>query len=312
MDVALLTALNALSYGLLLFMLAAGLTLVFSLMGVMNFAHASLYMLGAYFAYSVAQVAGFWMGVIAAPLLVAAIGMAIERYVLRHLHSRGHVPELLFTFGLVFLIDEIVKLVWGLGPVDYRVPAELRGTLFEAFGTRFPIHKGFVIFVALVSLAVIWVLIARTRTGLVIRAALSNPGMVSSLGHDVGRIFSLVFGLGAGLAGLAGAVGGAVLVTEPTMAAHIGTIVFVIVVVGGLGSIKGAFLASLLIGAIETVLIAIDLRLVDVLRPLSGQARWLDAVLALKASQVAPIVPYLLMVGMLVVRPRGLFGEREI
>jgi branched-chain amino acid transport system permease protein len=238
--------------------------------------------------------------------------MLLERFILRHLHARGHIPELLFTFGLVLLIEEIVKLVWGLGTVDYRVPPELRGALFEAFGTRFPMHKAFVILVALGSLAAIWWVIAKTRTGLVVRAALANPGMVESLGHDVGRIFTLVFGLGVGLAGLAGAVGGAVLVTEPAMAAHLGTIIFVIVVVGGLGSIKGAFIASLLIGALETFLIALDLRLSDLLAPLKGLAPWSDAILALKSSQVAPIMPYLLMVAMLVFRPRGLFGEREV
>jgi branched-chain amino acid transport system permease protein len=269
-------------------------------------------MLGAYFAYSISSRAGFWVGILVAPVLVAVIGMAIERYVLRHLHARGHIPELLFTFGLVLLIEELVKLVWGLSAVDYRVPPELRGTLFDAFGARFPMHKGFVILVALASLGAIWWVIARTRTGLVVRAALANPSMVESLGHDVGRIFTLVFGLGVGLAGLAGAVGGAVLVTEPAMAAHLGTIIFVIVVVGGLGSIKGAFVASLMIGALETFLIALDLRLSDLLGPLRGLTAWLDQVLALKSSQVAPIMPYLLMVAMLVFRPRGLFGEREV
>ncbi|WP_300302686.1 branched-chain amino acid ABC transporter permease [Ferrovibrio sp.] len=312
MDLAFVTLLNALSYGLLLFMLAAGLTLVFSLMGIMNFAHASLYMLGAYMAYSVSSQVGFWGGLVVAPVIVAGIGMVIERYILRHLHARGHIPELLFTFGLVLLIEESVKLVWGLGAVDYRVPVELRGTLFELFGARFPMHKGFVIVVALLSLSAIWWLVVRTRTGLVVRAALANPGMVESLGHDVGRVFTLVFGLGVGLAGLAGAVGGAVLVTEPAMAAHLGTIIFVVVVVGGLGSIKGALIASVLIGTLETFLIALDVRLSDVLAPLTGLASGLDAVLALKASQVAPIMPYLLMVAMLIFRPRGLFGEREI
>lgn len=311
MDIAIVTLLNALSYGLLLFMLAAGLTLVFSLMGVMNFAHASLYMLGAFIAYSVSTRFGFWIGLIVAPLVVAAIGMVIERYVLRHLHARGHVSELLFTFGLVLLIEELVKLVWGLAPVEYRVPPELRGSLFEAFGTRFPMHKAFVILVALGALAAIWWVIARTRTGFIVRAALANPGMVESLGHDVRRIFTLVFGLGVGLAGLAGAVGGAVLVTEPAMAAHLGTILFVVVVVGGLGSIKGAFIASLMIGAIETVLVALDLTLADLFAPLKGLSAGLDAVLSLKSSQLAPIMPYLLMVAMLVFRPRGLFGERE-
>jgi branched-chain amino acid transport system permease protein len=311
MDFAIPTLLNALSYGLLLFMLAAGLTLVFSLMGIMNFAHASLFMLGAYVAYSISARIGFWAGLVIAPLAVAVFGMLGERFVLRRLHARGHVSELLFTFGAALLIEEVVKLVWGLGPVDYRVPPELQGTLFAAFGARFPIHKGFVILTALASLGVIWWVIARTRAGLVVRAALADPGMVESLGHDVGRVFTLVFGLGSGLAGLAGAVGGAVLVTEPSMAAHLGTIVFVVVVVGGLGSIEGAFAASLLIGGLETFLIATNMRLADVLAPLSGRFRWLDAVLGLEASQIAPVAPYVMMVAVLVLRPRGLLGGRE-
>lgn len=301
--------LNGLTYGFLLFMLAAGLTLVFSLMGIMNFAHASLYMLGAYVGYSLVPLMGFWLAAVAAPILVGLLGCAIERWLLRPLHARGHVAELLFTFGLAFLVEEAVKLVWGAGAVDYRFPPALDGSLFEWFGTPYPVYKGFMVLVAVGALAGLYAVIAHTRVGLIVRAALTHPMMVENLGHDTDRVFMWVFGLGSALAALAGVVGGAALTTEPSMAAQLGTIVFVVVVIGGLGSISGAFLAALLIGVMQTVLIAVDMRVGQILGPL-GQA--LPAALAeVKVSQFAPIAPYALMVAMLLARPRGLFGRRD-
>ncbi len=301
--------LNGATYGFLLFMLAAGLTLVFSLMGVMNFAHASLYMLGAYVGYSIAQRAGFWVALIGAPLLVGLGGALLERWFLRRLHARGHVAELLFTFGLAFLIEEAVKLVWGSGPVDHRFPDELDGPMFALFGTPFPLYKGFMVLVSVAALLGLYALIAHTRVGLIVRAALTHPRMVENLGHDIGRVFMAVFGLGSALAALAGVIVGAALTTEPSMATQLGTIVFVVVVIGGLGSIKGAFLGAMAVGLLQTLLIAVDLRLADLLP--AGAASALDAIAAIKVSQVAPIAPYLLMVGMLLARPRGLYGTRE-
>lgn len=301
--------LNGATYGFLLFMLAAGLTLVFSLMGVMNFAHASLYMLGAYVGYSIAQRAGFWVALVVSPLLVGLGGALLERWFLRRLHARGHVAELLFTFGLAFLIEEAVKLVWGSGPVDHRFPDALDGSLFALFGTPFPLYKGFMVLVSVAALLGLYALIAHTRVGLIVRAALTHPRMVENLGHDTGRVFMAVFGLGSALAALAGVIGGAALTTEPSMATQLGTIVFVVVVIGGLGSIKGAFLGAMGVGLLQTLLIAVDLRLADLLP--AGAATALDAIATVKVSQVAPIAPYLLMVGMLLARPRGLYGTRE-
>jgi branched-chain amino acid transport system permease protein len=301
--------LNGVTYGFLLFMLAAGLTLVFSLMGVMNFAHASLYMLGAYLGFSIARHAGFWTALIVAPLLVGLSGALIERWFLRPLHARGHVAELLFTFGLAFLIEEAVKLVWGSGPVDHRFPEVLDGPLFALYGTPFPLHKGFVVLVAMAALLGLYALIAHTRVGLVVRAALTHPRMVENLGHDIGLVFMAVFGLGSALAALAGVIGGAAMTTEPSMAMQLGTIVFVVVVIGGLGSIKGAFYGAMLVGLLQTLMIAVDLRLADLLP--AGAVVALDAVATIRVSQVAPIAPYLLMVVMLLARPRGLFGTRE-
>jgi branched-chain amino acid transport system permease protein len=227
-----ISLLNGLSYGLLLFMLSSGLTLIFSMMGVLNFAHASFYMLGAYFAYSVTELIGFWPALIIAPLLVGLMGAAFEKYCLRRVHKFGHVPELLITFGLSYILLEMVQLVWGRSSVDYRVPVELSGPLFTLFGTQFPIYRGFMMLVALLMLLAVWLLLTRTRIGLVIQAALTHPETVESLGHNVPRVFMMVFGGGAALAGLAGVIGGNAFVTEPGMAATVGSVIFVVVVVG--------------------------------------------------------------------------------
>ena len=283
-----LSLLNGLSYGLLLFMLSSGLTLIFSMMGVLNFAHASFYMLGAYFGYSLTAVLGFWPALLLAPLLVGLLGAVFERYGLRRVHRLGHIPELLITFGLSYLIQELVPLVWGRSSVDYRVPLALDGPLLTVWGTQFPLYRAFMMLVALLMFGAIWLLLTRTRIGLVIQAALTHPEMVEALGHNVPRVFMLVFGGGCALAGLAGVLGGNAFVTEPGMALSVGGIVFVVVVVGGMGSLTGAFLASLLIGVLQTFAVAVD-----------------------AFSRVAPILPYGLLVLVLMFRPKGLLGTRE-
>jgi len=294
MEFVLVQTLNGISYGLLLFMLSSGLTLVFSLMGVLNFAHASFYMLGAYFAYQVSVKIGFWPALVIAPLLVAAIGMLVERWGLRTVHKYGHVAELLFTFGLAYLIEEAVHLIWGRLAVEYRVPPELDGPLFHIMGSQYPIYRGFMMLVSVTMLVSIWLALTRTRIGLVIQAALTHPQTVEALGHNVPRVFMLVFGGGAALAGLAGVIGGNAFVTEPGMAAAVGPIIFVIVVVGGMGSLAGAFIASLLIGCVQTFAVSLD---------------W--AIGGISIAQAAPVLPYLLMVLLLIFRPKGLMGTRE-
>src|SRR5215213_5570535 len=290
-----ISLLNGISYGLLLFMLSSGLTLIFSMMGVLNFAHASFYMLGAYFAYSTTQLVGYWPALFIAPLLVAVLGAAFEKYCLRRVHKFGHVPELLITFGLSFIILEVVQLVWGTSSVDYRVPAELSGPLFTLYGTQFPAYRGFMMFIALLMLVAIWLLLTRTRIGLVIQAALTHPETVEALGHNVPRVFMLVFGGGAALAGLAGVVGGNTYVTEPAMAASVGPIVFVVAVVGGMGSLAGAFLASLLIGILQTFAIALDWSLAGMLGTVGiavSEQTPLYSLWKLQSSQIAPVLPY--------------------
>jgi len=309
-------ALYGISYGLLLFMLAAGLTLIFSMMGVLNFAHASFYMLGAYIAYQISTWTGFWPALILAPVALFVIGALVERWGLRRVHKWGHVPELLFTFGLSYIIVELVQVIWGRQAVAYRVPAELDGPVdwMQYFGITFPEYRMFMMAVAIAMLVALWLVLTRTRIGLVIQAALTHPQQVEALGHNVPRVFMLVFGAGSALAGLAGVVGGNAFVTQPDMANTVGAIIFVIIIVGGLGSLTGAFVAALLIGLLENFGKAEDGSLATLLTHLGlhiGPDTPGFAVLSLTLSEVTPVLPYLLLVLILIVRPKGLLGTRE-
>jgi len=310
----LITLLNSLSYGLLLFMLSSGLTLIFSMMGVLNFAHASFYMLGAYFAYQTGLVFGFWPALFLAPILVGVVGAITERYGLRKVHKFGHVAELLFTFGLAYVIEEIVHLIWGRAPVDYRIPESLNFTLFTLFNTQYPAYRAFMMLVSVGMLAALFLVLTKTRIGMIVQASLTHPDMVQALGHNVPRVFMLVFAGGCALAGLAGVLGGNLFITEPGMAFAVGSIVFVVVVLGGMGSLVGAFIASLLIGAIQTFSVALDFSFLDLVAAfgvnIDPGSTWYGG-LSITISQMAPVLPYLLMVLMLIVRPRGLMGTRE-
>ena len=314
MEFFLISMLNSISYGLLLFMLSSGLTIIFSMMGVLNFAHASFYMIGAYFAYEISTYIGFWPALVMAPLLVGAVGMVVERYGLRTVHKYGHVAELLFTFGLAYLIEEAVHLVWGRSSVPYVVPPSLGGAAFTLFSTDYPIYRVFMMAVSGGMLIGIYLTLTRSRIGMVIQAALTHPQTVETLGHNVPRVFMLVFGGGSALAGLAGVIGGNAFITEPGMAQAVGPIVFVVVVVGGMGSLAGAFLASLLIGILQTFSVALDYSFVDLFSRLGitiGPDTPLASLWDLTISQTAPVLPYLLMVLMLIFRPKGLMGTRE-
>jgi branched-chain amino acid transport system permease protein len=313
MEFFVISLLNGVSYGLLLFMLSSGLTLIFSMMGVLNFAHAAFYMVGAYAAYSLGLKIGFFPALILAPLLVGLLGALVERYGLRTVHRWGHVAELLFTFGLAYLIEELVKVVWGLASVPYRVPEVLDGPLFILYSTAFPKLRGFMMLVALLMLLAVYLMLKRTRIGLVIQAALTHPHTAEALGHNVPRVFMLVFGGGTALAGLAGVIGGVAFVTDPSMAASLGPIIFVVAVVGGMGSLAGAFLASLLIGIAQTFAIGLDWSLggfLGVIGIAVNAQTPMYSLWKLQLSQVAPVLPYLLLVLMLIFRPKGLLGTR--
>jgi branched-chain amino acid transport system permease protein len=301
---------NGLSYGLLLFLLSSGLTLIFSMMGVLNFAHASFYMVGAYLGYQCTKWFGFWPALVIAPLLVGVLGAFIERYGLRRVHKYGHVPELLFTFGLSYIVFEVIQIIWGRSALPFPVPDLLAGTMSLA-GVTLSKFRLFMMAVAILMLIVIYLVLTRTRIGLVIQAALTHPDAVESLGHNVPRVLMLVFGGGSALAGLAGVIGGVAFVTEPAMAGAVGSIIFVVTVVGGMGSLGGAFLASILIGFILTFAVQVDASLASLFGlKLASEGFW-GAILVLKMSQVAPVLPYLLLVLILIFRPKGLMGTRE-
>src|SRR6202000_607928 len=257
MEIVLVSLLNGLVYGMLLFMLASGLTLIFSMMGVLNFAHASIYMIGAYLAFTISQFVGFFPALIIAPILCGLIGAAIEVFGLRRVHSNGHIAELLFTFGLVFIIERVVQMTWGMLPMPYRIPPALDFPMFTFYGESFPAYRGFMLLISAGMLLATWLLLKKTRVGLIIQASLNHPPNVRALRHKVPRVFTLVFAGGCMLAGLAGVIGGNYQTTEPGMADGMGPIVFVVVVFGGLGSLMGCFIAVILMGVILTLAVAI-------------------------------------------------------
>lgn len=343
MEFFIISMLNGVSYGLLLFMLSSGLTLIFSMMGVLNFAHASFYMLGAYVGFSVSRITGFWPALLLAPILVGCMGAFFERFFLRKVHKHGHVAELMITFGLSYVILELVQLVWGRIALEFKPPEILQGPVFTLINhsvnglqmlwgaapsemcqaadasvrvvcSPFPATRALMMLVAVLMLVAVWLLLTRTRIGLVIQAALTHPETVESLGHNVPAVFMLVFGAGAGLAGLAGVIGGSTFLTEPSMAATVGSVIFVVVVVGGMGSLSGAFLASLLIGLMETFAIAFNYSLGTLASQLGldlSAVVMQSSIFKLTLSQVAPILPYLILVLMLIFRPKGLLGNRD-
>jgi branched-chain amino acid transport system permease protein len=300
-------------------------------------------MLGAYIGYSISTVTGFWPAQLLAPIVVGLLGALFERLCLRKVHKFVHVPELLITFGLSYVIIELVQLVWGRIALEFRPPSLLQGPALTLINdaskglsiiwgaapaelcqaadasirvvcSPFPATRGFMMLVALVMLGSVWLLLTRTRIGLVIQAALTHPEAVESLGHNVPRVFMMVFGAGSALAGLAGVIGGSTFLTEPAMAATVGSVIFVVVVVGGMGSLSGAFLASVLIGVIQTFAVAFDYSLATLAQQMGlnlSAATLNNSYVKLTLSQVAPILPYLFLVLILIFRPRGLLGKRE-
>ncbi|WP_322043126.1 branched-chain amino acid ABC transporter permease [Paraburkholderia sp. J67] len=308
MQALVIDTLNGASYGLLLFMLSAGLTLIFSMLGVLNFAHASFYMVGAYLGVTLAGTLGFGWALVLAPLSAGCAGAVFETTLLRRARPGGPLNALLLTFGAAWAIGELVKLAWGLQPLSAPVPVWLDGALFTYGGAAFSRYRAFAMGVAVAMFALIHVALRLSRTGLIVRAALTHAQAVEALGHNVPRVQTLVFALGTALAALAGAVAAPLFVVEPAMAESVGSIVFVVVVTGGLGSLGGALVASLAVGWLQTFAVASDVsfgalaeRLGVTLAPAWG---------ALTLAQIAPLLPYLLLVAILAVRPQGLFGQR--
>ncbi len=292
--------LNGLQLGVMLFLLAAGLTLVFGIMDLINLAHGSLYMVGAFVAASVAHWTGsFVWGLLAAVPAAAALGMAIEVLALRTLYARSHLDQVLATFGLILFLNEAVRMLWGPQAVFVDMPPVLDGTVEIVPGAPYPLYRLAVVAVGVAVAGFLYVLIARTRIGMLIRAGASNREMLGALGVDVRRLYTLVFGLGAALAGLAGAMAGPLLAVEVGMGEGILILTFVVIVIGGIGSIRGALLAALLVGMVDTLGRAF---LPTLLRLAVGPATADSAGASLSSMAI-----YILMAAVLFWRPRGLF-----
>jgi branched-chain amino acid transport system permease protein len=293
---------NGVQYGMLLFLLAAGLTLVFGIMDMMNLAHGSLYMMGAYIAASATQFFdSFLLGIVVALPATLLLGIIVEILVLRRLYSRGHLDQVLATFGMILFFNELVRLIWGPAGIEVALPPVMNQAL-EIFGVPLPIYRMVVIGVGLLVAAFLYVLVVKTRTGMLIRAGASNREMVGALGVDIKKVFTLVFGLGAALAALAGVLAGPIFAATIGMGENILIQVLVVIVIGGIGSIRGAFVGALLIGVMEIL----GRSFLDVFFELFLPVNAAETA----APAVASMLIYILMAGVLFFRPQGLFPAR--
>ncbi len=292
--------LNGLQFGLLLFLLAAGLTLVFGIMDLVNLAHGSLYMLGAYFAATfIAWTGSFLLGAALALAAILVVGIALEMIVFRRLYGRDHLDHVLGTFGLILFFNELVRLVWGPGGLTIPLPSWLSSAVQVLPGVYYPAYRLAIIAVALVVALMLYIIVMRTRVGMLIRAGASNREMIGALGININLLFTLVFGLGAALAGLAGLMQAPILTVQIGMGENILILALVVIVIGGIGSIRGAFIAAVMVGLVDTlgrIFLPDLLRLVLSASAASSAARSLSSMLI-----------YLTMAIVLVVRPEGLF-----
>jgi branched-chain amino acid transport system permease protein len=277
-------AVHGLVYGMLLFLVASGLTLVFGMMRVLNIAHASFYMLGAYFAYSVVAGTGsFWLALLVAPIAVGLIGAGVERFLLRQMGGGSHVLELMLTFGLFYIIGEVVLWIWGSTAHPVPEPPLLSGSV-PLLGARYPVYRLFILGVSALLCVILWLVLMASRIGIIIRSAVSDGEMVSALGIDVSLVRMGVFGAGAALAALAGVIAAPFLQADPTMGSAILIDTFAVVVVGGFGSLLGALVAAQLIAQLQSFGI-------------------------LFVPELATVFEFLLMTAVFIFRPQGLLGE---
>ena len=293
--------LNGLQYGVMLFLLAAGLTLIFGIMGVINLAHGSLFMVGAYAGTYVAGVTGsFWLGLPAALIAAAITGFLMETLVIRRLYSRDHLDQVLATFALILMFNQLITLIFGRQPVFTPLPQAFSGSIELLPGLPYPTYRLLIIATGLLVAGGLYLLINRTRVGMLVRAGATNRDMVRALGVDIRLLYTVVFGLGALLAGLAGYMTGPISSVQVGMGEQILLATFVVVVVGGVGSIKGAFVAGIALGVVDTMLRAFLPGLLrQVMAPSDADAIGLG---------IASMGIYLLMALVLLVRPRGLFA----
>jgi branched-chain amino acid transport system permease protein len=295
---------NGLQLGILLFLVAAGLTLVFGVMDFINLAHGVQYMLGAYLAVMAYGITGtFFLSVLVALLASLLFGLLLELLVFRHLYGRDHLEQVLATFGIIMLLNQGVKLLWGAAPLNMPIPDLLSGSVPLMDGLRYPVYRFAIIAAGVLVAAGLYLFVTSTRLGMLVRAGATNAAMVSALGVDIKRLFTVVFGFGAMLAGFAGIMVAPILSVEPGMGDQVLILAFVVIVIGGIGSIRGAFLAAVLVGVVDTLGRSF---MTDVLR----------FVLAPTTARVigpalASMSIYLLMAVVLAIRPAGLFPAKE-
>jgi branched-chain amino acid transport system permease protein len=292
--------LNGFQLGMLLFLLAAGLTLVFGIMDLVNLAHGSLYMLGAYFAATFALLTGsFVLAIVLAVAASLVAGMVLEVVAIRRLYSRSHLDHVLGTFGLLLFFNELVRLIWGPAGMTLALPPQMLAAVQIIPGVYYPIYRLVIILTALAVAALLYVVVMRTRLGMLIRAGATNRQMVAALGINIKLLYTFVFGLGAALAGFAGVMQAPILTVQIGMGENILILAFVVIIIGGIGSIRGAFVAAVLVGLIDTVGRAF---LPDMLhRVLSATAA------ATLGPALSSMSIYMLMAAILVFRPEGLF-----
>jgi branched-chain amino acid transport system permease protein len=296
--------LNGFQFGVFLFLVSAGLTLVFGIMSLVNLAHGSLYMIGAFIGATVFQETGSWyLAVLLAVPGTLVVGVALEVISLRTFYSRDHLDQVLATFGLILFFNEAVRLIWGPASQRLQMPDSLSGHVEIIAGAPYPVFRLAIIGVGLIVAVALFLLITHTRLGMLIRAGASNRAMVGALGVNVPTLFTLVFGLGAALAGLAGVMAGPVLSVEPGMGEEMLILAFVVIVIGGIGSVRGALVASIIVGIVETVGRSI-------LPYLMQQIVSSDAAQT-AGPAVASMLIYILMAAVLFFRPEGLFPARS-
>jgi len=292
--------LNGVQLGMLLFLLAAGLTLIFGIMDLVNLAHGSLYMLGAYFAATFAALTdSFVVGALLALVATAVVGMALEVIAIRPLYGRSHLDHVLGTFGLLLFFNELVRLVWGPAGMTLSLPSEMLRAVQVIPGIYYPVYRLVIILTTLAVAALLYVLVMHTRLGMLIRAGASNREMVGALGINIKLLYTMVFGLGAALAGFAGLMQAPILTVQIGMGENILILALVVIVIGGIGSIRGAFVAALIVGLIDTLGRAF---LPDLLRAVLSTNAALTLAPALSSMSI-----YVLMAAILALRPEGLF-----
>jgi branched-chain amino acid transport system permease protein len=300
----LVQVLNGLQFGLILFLIAAGLTLVFGVMNFINLAHGVQYMVGAYLAAAFTAWSGsFWVGLLMALPAALAFGLLLEIVVFRHLYDRDHLDQVLATFGVIIFLNQAVKLLWGAAPLSVPVPDILSGSIEMPGGLPYPVYRLAIIAAGLLVGLMLYALVNHTRVGMLVRAGASNAPMVAALGVNIRRLFMLVFGFGAMLAGFAGVMVAPILSVEPGMGDNVLILAFVVIVIGGIGSIRGAFFAALLIGLVDTVGRSVAPLLLRLVFDPSAASQ--------TGRAVAPMLIYILMAVVLLVRPTGLFPAKR-